>query len=105
MLKIDIRGFPMAPVDLVSVYLILLDLHRQPPGLHGMLCFSIVVVWYCSKMSLEANLRCRSDVVLEMREQSPLEWMKKIMQFCSKTFIQLPTSEKVGENKAQMQNM
>lgn len=73
-LKMDIRCFPVAPIGLVSFYLILLALHSQPPDLHDMLCFWIFVVRYCSKMTLEANLRCRSDVVLEMWEQSPLEW-------------------------------
>lgn len=105
-LKMDIRCFPMAPVDLVSVYLILLALHRQPPGLHSMLCFWIVVVWYCSKMSLEANLRWRSDVVLEMWEQSPLKWDEENhASFTARLLYSYRLWGKIGENKAHVQNM
>lgn len=42
-----------------------------------------------------------SDVVLEMWEQSSLEWDEENHAFYSNILIQLLTSEKVGENKTQ----
>lgn len=57
---------PILPLR-VHAYLILLTLPRQPPNLHSVLCFGIVVVLYYAKISLgkefEMRVRCETWAV------------------------------------------